>query len=116
MVNETLCWMLEEVGYTVESARDGDEAIWLYKKSLGSSSPFDAVVLDLTVRGGMGGKDAIVKLLEIDPNIKAIASSGYSNDPIISDCRQYGFKDAIAKPYDIKRLSDMIKRIIKSGL
>ena len=103
--------MLSSIGYEVEFARDGVEAIEFYKKAMESGKPFDVAIIDLTVPGGMGGKEAVKKLLEIDPNIKTIVSSGYSNDPIMSEFKQYGFKGVIAKPYLIEELSEIVSRV-----
>jgi len=104
--------MLTRLGYQVQFAWDGTEAIDLYKKALESGHCFDAVILDLTVPGGMGGKESIRKLLEIDPEIKAIVSSGYSNDPIMSEYRKYGFRGAVAKPYEMKDLDATLQKVI----
>lgn len=84
-VREVTGAVLSRIGYEVEFARDGGEAIELYREARGSSKPFNAVIMDLTIPGGMGGREAIKRLLEIDPEIKAIVSSGYSNDPVISE-------------------------------
>ena len=100
------------IGYKVEFAREGAEAIEFYQKAKESAEPFDAVILDLTVPGGMGGKEAIQKLLEIDPKVKAIVSSGYSSDPIMSDFKKYGFRGVIAKPYKVRELSEELHRLI----
>ncbi len=97
--------MLDSLGYIVEFAQDGSEAIALYKKSLESGEPFDAVLMDLTIPGGMGGKEAIAQLREVDPAIQAIVSSGYANNPIMANYRQYGFAAVISKPYKIESLS-----------
>jgi PAS domain S-box-containing protein len=99
MVRSSLGKMLTTIGYEVELARNGTEAIALYEKAKSSSNPIDAVILDLTVPGEMGGKDAIRKLLDIDPQIKAIVTSGYSNDPVMANFREYGFIDVVTKPY-----------------
>jgi len=96
--------MLEHLNYDVELTRDGAEAIESYRKAMDSGEPFDAVILDLTVPDGMGGKEAIKKLLEIDPGVKGIVTSGDSEDPIIIDFKEYGFSGAIAKPFGIERL------------
>jgi len=87
--------MLENLGYKPEFAKDGAEAIESYKKAMESEKPYDAVILDLTIPGGMGGKDAVKKLLEISPEVKAIVSSGYSDDPVLSNFQEYGFKGVI---------------------
>jgi PAS domain S-box-containing protein len=104
--------MLNRIGYEVEFARDGTEAIELYRKAVESSRPFDVVIMDLTIPGGMGGREAIKRLLEIDPGIKAIVSSGYSNDPVMSEFSKYGFRDVIPKPYEIEGLSEVLNRVI----
>ena len=104
--------MLTKLGYEVDFARNGAEAIALYKKSKDSGYPFDAVIMDLTIPGGMGGKEAIQKLLEIDPNVKAIVSSGYSDDAIMSDYKKYNFSGVITKPYRIEELSKTVHQVI----
>ena len=94
-------------GFTVDFARDGEEALCLYQERR-----YDAVILDLTVPGGMGGREAMKELLRIDPAVRAIVSSGYSNDPIMSDYSQYGFKNVIAKPYDLEELGEVLRSVI----
>lgn len=104
--------MLSLMGYSVEIASAGDEAITLYEKASRTNMPFDAVILDLTIPGGMGGKETIEKLLEIDPDVKAIVSSGYANDPIMANYKSYGFSSAIAKPYAIQNLNKVLQRLL----
>lgn len=104
--------LLEHIGYQVEFARDGTETIELYRQAQEHDRPFDAVLMDLTVPGGMGGKEAIKTLIEIDPKVKAIVSSGYSNDPILANFRQYGFKGCIVKPYQIEELSTTLQSVL----
>jgi PAS domain S-box-containing protein len=104
--------MLKSLGYEVEFAEEGGQAIELYKEARESGKPFDLVILDLTVPGGMGGKETIKKLLEIDPKVKAIVSSGYSNDPIMADFKKYGFRGVIAKPYKVRELSEELHRVM----
>jgi two-component system cell cycle sensor histidine kinase/response regulator CckA len=101
---------LSHIGYSVETVNEGSKAVDLYKKAMASAKRFDLVILDLTVPGGIGGKDTLSKLLEIDADVVAIATSGYSNDPIMSDFRSYGFTDTIAKPFRIKEIADVVKR------
>jgi two-component system cell cycle sensor histidine kinase/response regulator CckA len=105
--------MLSYIGYDVEFARDGREAIGLYREAKQSDEPFDAVILDFTVQGGMGGKEAIQLLLALDPQIRAIISSGYSGDPIMSEYQVYGFKTAILKPYKMEELEEILERLIR---
>ncbi|MCK4890316.1 MAG: response regulator, partial [Candidatus Aminicenantes bacterium] len=107
--------LLEHLGYIVEEAKDGEEAIDLYKKAKNSQDPFDVVILDLTIPNGLGGKEVIKELLKIDPDVKAIATSGYSIDPIIADYRKFGFKGAIPKPYVISDLSKLMNKLISSS-
>lgn len=101
------------LGYDVEFAEDGAEAATLYKKAFYSSRPFDAVITDLTVRGGMGGKRAVRELLDVDPDVKAIVSSGYSHDAILTDYKKYGFCGVIAKPYRLQELGEVLSRVIR---
>jgi two-component system, cell cycle sensor histidine kinase and response regulator CckA len=112
MVSEVAVKMLTHLGYKSEVARDGAEAITLYREALESGNPFDIVIMDLTIPGGMGGVEAIRKLLEIDPGIKAVVSSGYSNDPVMSDYTNYGFKGCIVKPYKVFELGEVIRQVL----
>ncbi|MGR3220360.1 MAG: PAS domain S-box protein [Candidatus Anammoxibacter sp.] len=106
--------VLSFIGYEVECAEDGVEAIDMYKKAMESKKPFDVVIMDLTIPGGMGGKEAIVKLHEICPNAKAIVSSGYANDPIMADYAKYGFKNVLGKPFEIKDMNEVLQRVMGS--
>lgn len=112
MVRDVSGEMLKILGYDVEFAKEGKEAVELYKAAMGEGRRFDAVILDLTVPGGMGGKETLQRLLEIDPGIKAIVSSGYSQDPIMSDFRKFGFCGVIAKPYMVSEFSSIVSRIL----
>ncbi|MFC1489732.1 PAS domain S-box protein [Candidatus Latescibacterota bacterium] len=105
--------MLKRYGYDVVVASDGAETIKLYKKAIKAGEPFDVVVMDLTIPGGMGGEIAIKKLLEIDPDAKAIVSSGYSNNPVISNFKDYGFIDYISKPYKFEELRKKLNNVLK---
>jgi signal transduction histidine kinase/CheY-like chemotaxis protein len=105
--------MLSLMGYEVVLAEHGAEAIDLYKSARISSRPFDAIIMDLTVRGGMGGREAIEILSKIDPNIKAIVSSGYSSDPIMADYGKYGFSGVAAKPYTASELGEILSKVLK---
>ncbi|MCL6583920.1 MAG: PAS domain S-box protein [bacterium] len=107
--------MLTDLGYEVELARDGYEVVEMYKKAHESGNDFDAVILDLTVPGGIGGSDVIGELLKIDPEVRAIVSSGYSADPIMSEYERYGFKGVVAKPYKLEDLSRELHRVLKGS-
>jgi PAS domain S-box-containing protein len=101
------------LGYEVASARDGSEAIDKYREAQKAGCPFSAVILDLTVPGGLGGSEAVKKLLEIDPEARVIVSSGYSNDPIMAAYREAGFSGIMAKPYRVQELSEVLGNVIK---
>lgn len=97
-LREFLRKLLDRLGYATELARDGKEALDLYRRSLEAEEPFDRVILDLTVPGGMGGKETIQELAGIDPSVRAIVSSGYSNDPIMAQYQEHGFRGVLEKP------------------
>ncbi|MGV6852483.1 MAG: response regulator, partial [bacterium] len=104
--------MLSRLSHEVVVAHDGEEAIRLYNKYLELGEPLDLVIMDLTIPGGMGGKKAIVELQKINPEVKAIVSSGYSNDPVMANYQQYGFKAAISKPFMVMELSKVIYEVL----
>jgi PAS domain S-box-containing protein len=104
--------MLTAVGYEYELAKDGAEAVELYRQARDKGRPFDAAIIDLTIPGGMGGKEAMQKLIKLDPKVKAIVASGYSSDPVMADCRAYGFTGVITKPYDLQTLSRTLRTVL----
>jgi len=112
MVRDVASEMLIHMGYEVVTARDGHEAVDLYRKAIEESPPFDAVIMDLTVPGGMGGKEAVKELLKTDPQTRAIVCSGYSNDPIMGRFAEYGFKGVVSKPYDAAQLLRVLRGVI----
>ena len=112
MLRNLALTILGRMGYEVESAKYGEEALSKYVKAMKEGKPFDAVILDLTIPGGMGGKEAIKRLREIDPDVKAIVASGYSNDPVMAYFRDYGFSAAIPKPYGIDMLSQAVRDVL----
>jgi len=103
---------LKSLQYEVEDAIDGTEVLELYRKAFESGKPFDAVVMDLTIPGGMGGKEAIKELHKIDIDTKAIVASGYSNDPVMTNFGKYGFKGMVIKPYRIRELEKVLQKVI----
>jgi len=108
--------MMQQLGYEVECASDGAEAVELFARARTSGRRFAGVLLDLTVPGRMGGKEAAAKLRRIDPLAKLIVSSGYSDAPILSEFQKYGFDDVIRKPYTLAELSEVLTRVIGSNL
>ena len=104
--------VLTTLGYQVHTARDGAEAVALCEHERSSGRGFDAVLLDLTVSGGMGGVEAAAKLKELDPGLKLIVSSGYSHAPVMADFREYGFDDVVPKPWTIPELSNVLERVL----
>ncbi len=104
--------MLTYSGYQVVSARDGSEAVDIYKSAFENGQPFDVVIIDLTIPGGMGGQEALACLLTINSKIKAIVSSGYANDPIIADYQKYGFAGVVIKPYKFDELSAILAKVL----
>jgi signal transduction histidine kinase/ActR/RegA family two-component response regulator len=105
--------ILTVLGYDVVLSQDGTNAIDAYQKAKVAGKPFDAVIMDLTVPGGMGGREAAAKLLDIDPHARVIVSSGHSNDPVMAEFKKYGFKGIVSKPYRMKDLSEAVYRVIK---
>ncbi len=105
--------MLSALGYEVETARNGEEAIILYKRSLALSRFFDAAVMDMTVIGGMGGRACLEEIIKLGPLVKCIVMSGYSDDPVLAEYRKYGFREALSKPFSIDELHRTLQAVIK---
>jgi len=104
--------VLSQLGYEIVAARDGAEAIALYEESRAAGRRFDAVLLDVTVTGGMGGVEAAAKLKEIDPAARLVVSSGYSDSPVLSEFAKYGFDAVIPKPWTASQLSEVIRNVL----
>lgn len=115
IVRELAGKMLEKFGCDFEMAVHGEQAIEIYKKALESKEPFEVVILDLTIPGGMGGKKTIEELLKIDPEVKAIVVSGYSNDPVMAGYKKYGFKGVVAKPFKVDEFGKAIHEVLKKS-
>lgn len=112
VIREVCVDLLEDLGYEVESVVDGVAMLDSYRRALSAGKPFDLVIMDLTVPGGMGGREAMTALLEIDPQARAIVCSGYSNDPVMADCQAYGFKGTCPKPFQFEVLSRVIREVL----
>ena len=105
--------VLKFLNYDVMSAKDGLTAIDLYKKEKAAGAPFDIVILDLSVPNGLGGKETIEQLRNFDPAVKAVVSSGYTNDPVVQDFSHYGFSERLTKPYNIHEMKNLLEKLIK---
>jgi len=112
LIRGLVTMLLGELGHEVEVAAHGEAALAAYKEAAAAGRPFDLVILDLTVRGGMGGAETVQRLREIDPGVKAIVSSGYSEDAIIADYQKHGFKAFLKKPYDADELRSVLDSLL----
>ena len=108
MIRDIAAAMLTHLGYEVTTCASGEKAIELYKASVESGTPFLTVIMDLTIPGGLGGKEAAEQILSFFPKACLLVSSGYSNDPIMSNFQEYGFSGAIAKPYNIHEFEEVL--------
>jgi two-component system, cell cycle sensor histidine kinase and response regulator CckA len=104
--------LIKVLGHDAEFSAHGEEAIEKYRIEKQSGKPFDLVILDLTIKGGMGGAETMEKLMEIDPGVKAIVSSGYSDDDIVSNHKQQGFKAFLKKPYSLEKLQEILNSVL----
>lgn len=114
-VRRAISRMLTHLGHEVRAACDGAEAVAFYKEAMEKECPFDAVIMDLTVPGGMGGREAMEKLLAMDPKCRAIVSSGYSSEQVAAEHREFGFRAALSKPYRMNELRDTLNRILREA-
>lgn len=112
IIIEVVDVMLRRLEYEPVFAKDGASAIEIYKKSMEGNQQFDAVIMDLTIPGGLGGKEAIKEVLAINPDARVIVSSGYADDPIMSNYREHGFRDVIAKPFELYDLGIVLHRVL----
>lgn len=112
MVQQALGDMLGVFGFDVEFADDGEHAIENYQRAMDQGKPYRLVIMDLTIPGGMGGVETVRRLREIDPEVKAVVSSGHANDPAMLHCRDFGFSGSIQKPYSLKDLQKLVATIL----
>ena len=113
VIRNTTASLLRKHGHHVETAADGRAAVTAYGEAMEGGSPFDIVIMDLTVTAGMGGQEAVLELLEMDPNARAIVASGYSSDPVLTDYGDYGFRGSLAKPFGTPELNREILRVMQ---
>jgi CheY-like chemotaxis protein len=107
--------LLKKTGYTAVCAANGTQALAIYKEALEKDEPFTVTIMDLTIPGGMGGKETVKQLREIDPHAKVIVFSGYSNDPIFTDYREFGFDGVLSKPFSIEEFMHTISSVLSDG-
>ncbi|MBJ6752466.1 ABC transporter substrate-binding protein [Geomonas anaerohicana] len=107
--------MLEQLGYTPTTCCEGSEAVELYSAARQKGERYDAVIMDLTIPGGMGGKEAAQCILELDPQACLIVSSGYSNDPVMSEYRKHGFRATLSKPYTVKDVARVLREVLPTA-
>ncbi len=112
MVRDVVEAILNRLGYSSVHATDGKEAIDVYKREYESGKCFDAVIMDLTIPGGMGGKETVQKLREFDPGVVAIAVSGYSNDPVMARTEDFGFRASLSKPFEVSELASVLSDLL----
>lgn len=106
--------VLDLLGYEAVLVSDGKEVVDEYKRAIDQGSPYDLVIVDLTIPGGMGGLEAVQRIQEVDPQIRAVVSSGYSQDPVMANYREYGFAGVLAKPYTIHELGTLLKNLLSN--
>ncbi len=113
IVRDVAANMLGLFGYDALLCADGEAMLEIYKRETRLGNPVDLVIMDLTIPGGMGGKEAVGRLLEIDANARAVVASGYSNDPVMVDCLRFGFREAIVKPFQMEALAGVVKKVME---
>jgi DNA-binding NtrC family response regulator len=111
-IREILREILVHLGYQVETAADGQSACTLYLDAFHRDQRFDAVIIDLTINGGMGGEEALRELKKIDPSVKAIVSSGHSGNPVMTDPRSHGFVGVMPKPYRMRDMDRILNQVV----
>ena len=112
VIREVCVELLTDRGYDVESVADGQAMLEHYRAALQQGAPYSLVIMDLTIPGGMGGKEAMAALLKIDPQAKGVVCSGYSNDPVMADFKAYGFQGSCAKPFQFTVLTQVVKEVL----
>ena len=112
IVREVLCEILVHLGFEVAAVENGEDALAMYQKSMENRERYDLVIMDLTIPGGMGGKEAVKHVRKMDSSARVIASSGYSNDPIMAKYEDYGFSGVVSKPYRIEELVDVLHNVL----
>ena len=113
MVRDIAGAMLMQLGHTVKFSVNGEEALQMYRQAAEKNKPFDLVLMDLTIPGGMGGRETLEELRRLDPDVRAVVSSGYSSHRIMSDYKVYGFHGVVVKPYRMGELARVLKEVLE---
>jgi signal transduction histidine kinase/ActR/RegA family two-component response regulator len=111
-IRDILGRMVDRLGCRSSLAADGNEAVFLYQEAMDSGHPFDAVIMDLTVPGGMGGKDAVRRILRVDPEATVVVTSGLPNDPVLKEYKRFGFRGSVAKPFTFEEIADTLATVL----
>ena len=112
IIRETTGQILNHLGYRVVTVRNGAEVLEIYRQAMASDDKFDAVIMDLTIPGGLGGRETITELKKLDPEVRAVVSSGYSDDPVMANYHEYGFRGVVTKPYKMEELSEVLHQLL----
>ena len=112
-IRKVLGEMVQTCGYSFQAVPDGKQALHMFRQAQSGGKPFSAVILDLTIPGGLGGKEVVKEMLSLDPHLRAIVVSGYSNDPVLANYEDYGFKGRVAKPFNLVDLSIVLNSVIE---
>jgi len=112
LIRSYCSFTLSYLGHKFQVACNGEEALLAYQYGLAVGEPFDAAILDIGIPGGMGGEETIRRLIQIDPGVKAIVSSGYHGSPLMVEYREHGFKAALPKPYSAQELTDALSKVL----
>jgi len=111
-IRKVLGEMVQTCGYSFQTVPNGVQALDMFRQAQNDGEPFSAVILDLTIPGGLGGKEVVKEMLSLDPHLRAIVASGYSNDPVLANYEDYGFKGRMAKPFNLVDLSIVLNSVI----
>lgn len=111
-IRNTTSHLLHALGYKTETVDEGSKAVELYRERMESGTPFDAVIMDMTIPGGMGGIETMREILTLNPDVRAIVSSGYSNDPVMAEYRRHGFAGVLVKPYRVEDLGRVLRTVL----
>ncbi|WP_205747819.1 response regulator [Desulforhopalus sp. IMCC35007] len=112
MVGEIACQMLDFLGFDAVHVFDGQAAVETFQVHKNNGEPFNAVIMDLTIPGGMGGKEAVTEILAVDATAKVFVSSGYSTDPAMVNYREFGFTGVIVKPFDLAAIQEILDKLV----